>query len=69
VSWTVIYSSNQAHLIEIVKNILDENSIEFVVVDKTDSSYGSALSSLIELYIQSEDVIRTKKLISEFEHQ
>ncbi|HAW51709.1 MAG TPA: hypothetical protein DCX54_05180 [Flavobacteriales bacterium] len=68
-SWTIIYSSNQAHLVEIVKNILDSNSIEFVTVDKTDSSYGSALGSSIELYIRSEDFIRSKKLIAEFEHE
>ena len=68
-SWTVVYSSNQAHLVEIVKSILEDNSIEFVTVDKTDSSYGAAVGSSIELHIKSEDFVRTKKLISEFEHQ
>ncbi|MEQ8324147.1 MAG: DUF2007 domain-containing protein [Vicingaceae bacterium] len=66
-SWTLIYSSNQAHLVEIVKNILEENSIEYSILDKRDSVYGSVVSAGIEIHIQSEDFVRTKKLISDFE--
>jgi len=69
VSWTLIYSSNQAHLIEIVKSILEENSIEFTIVDKMDSSYGVVVGSVIEIYIQNEDFVRTKKIITDFENQ
>ena len=66
-SWTVVYASDQAHLIEIVKSILEENSVEFVVVDRMDSSYGTLVGSMIELHVRSEEFIKIKKLITEFE--
>lgn len=68
-SWTVIYTSNQPHLIEFVKHIFNDNSIQYVTLDKSDSMYKSVLSANIELHIQKEDVILAKKLISEFENQ
>ena len=68
-SWTVIYSSSQPHLIEIVKNIFNDYSIQHVTVDKSDSMYKSVLGPNIELHIRKDDVILAKKLILEFENQ
>jgi len=68
-SWTVIYSSSQPHLIEIVKHIFNDHSIQHVTVDKSDSMYKSALGPAIELHVQKDDVLLAKKLISEFENQ
>jgi len=67
VSWTVVFSSSWPHLVEIIKNLLDDNEIEFVVVDKRDSMYKSVTSPAIEVYIHSEDFIKTKNLLSDFE--
>lgn len=68
-SWTVIYTSTQPHLIEIVKHIFNDHSIQHVTVDKSDSMYKSVLGPNIELHIQNEDAILAKKLITEFENQ
>ena len=68
-SWNAIYTSSQPHLIEIVKNIFNDHSIKYVTVDKRDSMYNSLLGTAIELHVESEDVVRAKKLISEFEDQ
>ena len=68
-SWALVYSSNQPHLIEIVKNILEENDIHYTTLDKRDSVYGSVVSNGIEVYVQSDDTLRSKKLIGEFERQ
>ena len=65
--WTVVYSSHKAHLIEIVKSILGENSIQFVIVDKTDSMYNSMLEPNAEVHIQDEDFLKGKQLISHIE--
>ena len=68
-SWTAVFTSLQPHEIEIVKNILDDNGIKYVVIDKRDSMYGSVVSPGIEVHIQNDDFIKGKKLISEFESQ
>ena len=66
-NWTIVYTSSQPHLIEIVKSILEDNSIQFVTMDKSDSMNKMLISPGIELYVQNEDVLKTKKLLSDFE--
>lgn len=66
-SWTVVFASYQPHIIEIVKNVLSDNEIQYVTVDKRVSMYNSVLQPGIEVYIQSEDFIRTKSLLEKFE--
>ena len=66
-SWTVIYTSPQPHLIEIVKYILSYNNLNFVIVDKRDSMYASVKNAGIEVHIQSSDFILGKKLVESLE--
>jgi glycine cleavage system regulatory protein len=66
-SWSVVFSSSQPHIVEIVKSILNEHGIKFVTMDKRVSMYKNIASPGIEVYIQSEDFIKTKNLLSEFE--
>jgi hypothetical protein len=61
--WQRIYFSDKPHLVEIAKAILEENSIESVVVDKRDSSYVTI--GEVELYVKDDDVILAKFLISQ----
>ena len=68
-NWTIVYTSSQPHLIEIVKSILEDNSIQFVTMDKSDSMNKMLTSPGIELYVQNEDVLRTKKLLTDFENE
>lgn len=62
-SWTVVYTSTQPHIIEIVKNILSDNEIRFVTVDRRDSMYTSVSEPCIEVYIPSEDFMLTKSIL------
>lgn len=68
-SWTVVFSSSQPHLIEIVKNLLSEQEIQFVTIDKRDSMYGSISNAGIEVYIQSEDYVKSKNLLKQIESE
>ena len=68
-SWTVVFTSTQIHMVEIAKSILDENGIKSVTIDKRDSMYQSVVLPAIELHIQSEDFIRAKQLLSELESE
>ena len=68
-SWIVVFSSTQPHIIEIVKNLLNESGISFVVIDKRDSVYTTVSEPGIEVYIQGSDFIRTKKILSEIDIQ
>jgi hypothetical protein len=64
-SWTVVFSSLQPHIVEIVKSILSDNDIQCVTMDKRDSMYNAVNEPGIEVYIHGDDFIRAKKLLSE----
>ncbi len=66
-SWSVVFTSSQPHIVEIVKSILKDHGIKFVVMDKRVSMYKTIVGPGIEVYIQSEDFIKTKNLLSELE--
>ena len=64
--WEKIFSSAQPYQAEVAKQILEENGIQAVVINKKDSSYlafGEA-----EVYVKQEDVIRAKQYIKNLEH-
>lgn len=61
--WVQVYSTNVPHQADIVKQMLESNGLEAVVVNKQDSSYltfGEA-----EVYVLFENVEIAKKLIEE----
>lgn len=62
-NWVRIYSSTQAHKVEIVKSVLLDNNINSVVLNKKDSSY---LFGEIELCVEKESVIRAKHIMKLF---
>ncbi len=64
--WEKIFSTAQPYQAEVAKQILEENGIQAVVINKKDSSYlafGEA-----EVYVKQEDVIRAKQYIKNLEH-
>ncbi|MDD3738018.1 MAG: DUF2007 domain-containing protein [Lentimicrobiaceae bacterium] len=61
--WKMIYCTNQIVEVEIIKNILDENGIICVDINKMDSAY---LFGEIELYVQPEFEEKAKSLIPDF---
>lgn len=63
--WVKVYTINQEYLAEILKQVLNDNAIECVLINKMDSSYQNFGS--IEVYVHHSKVIMAKKLIEEFE--
>ena len=61
-NWKQIYSTGTLYKAEIVKDILEDNEIKAVLLNKQDSFYHFGD---IEIYVQPEDVIRAKFLIKE----
>ena len=59
--WINIYSSSLPHLVEMAKELLRENEIESVVVDKRDSAYITI--GELELYVRDRDVMKAKFIL------
>ncbi len=59
----VVYTSNKAYEIELLKKYLADHDIISFSINKQDSSYHFGE---IELYVDKDDAIRAKRLISKF---
>jgi hypothetical protein len=62
-NWVVIYSTNQLYEAEMAKDMMADNGIECVIMNKKDSTYGFGD---IEVCVPTEEVLRAKQLILEF---
>jgi len=62
--WIKIYSSTLHHKIEIVKAVLEDNSIKSFDINKMDSSYTPLLGE-IELYVPEENQVLAQFIIKE----
>ena len=62
-NWTKIKVYNKPFEAEIVKNMLLENNIPAVVLNKQDSSY---FFGVVELYVDQEDSVEALALIDSF---
>ena len=56
-----IYSSNNSNQALIIKQMLEENGINVVLLNKQDSSY--LMFGLIELYVHKNETDKVKKLL------
>jgi len=63
-AWVKVFSSEQIHLIEIIKGILEDEKIASVSLNKTDSMHTHLSLGEIELFVKSDEVIKAKHLIS-----
>ncbi len=61
-----IYSSDKPYQAELARQVLEENGIQAVVINKKDSSY--LMFGETELYVSQDDVIKAKQLIKTLEH-
>ncbi len=61
--WALIFSTAKLYIAEMVKNVLEDNDIQAVIINKQDSFY---LFGDIEVYVKPDDVIRAKFLIKDF---
>jgi len=62
--WVKIYGTQAVHLIEIVKGVLEEESIKTFVINKTDSMHTHLSNGEIELYVRPQEVMKAKHLIN-----
>ena len=62
-NWVRVYSSTNLQHIELLKHILKENDIDAIVMNKQDSFYITI--GEIDLMVKGEEVLRSKKIISE----
>ena len=61
--WEAIYSTNQLYEAEMAKDMMADNGIECVIMNKQDSIYRFGE---IEVCVPVEEVLKAKQLIIEF---
>ncbi len=64
--WTLVFSSSKLHEVNYVKELLEENGIVSVIVNKQDSIY---LFGEIELYVQVEYAFNASQLINKLKSE
>ncbi|MCK4663555.1 MAG: DUF2007 domain-containing protein [Bacteroidales bacterium] len=60
--WVKIYTIDKLYKAELLKDILKDEEIDSVIINKQDSSYLSFGD--IEIYVKSENIIKAKYLIN-----
>jgi hypothetical protein len=60
--WVMIYSATDELMIEMAKQILEENQIEAVIFNKKDRTY---LLGELELYVTRDSVIKAKSVLKD----
>ncbi len=60
--WVHVYSTNKDHLAQIAINVLDDNEIESILINKKDSSY---LFGEIEVYVKHNNAVKAKYLLKD----
>lgn len=65
-NWVKIFSTTAQYKAELIKGLLLENGIESVIINKQDSSY---LFGELELYVNSDDAIQAKHIITTQEQE
>jgi hypothetical protein len=63
--WTLVFTTSTPFQAEIVKQMLDSNGIEAVVLNKQDSSYPTIGEA--EVYVMAGKEVVARKLIGELE--
>jgi hypothetical protein len=62
-----VLSTDNPNKAAIVKQMLEENNIKVVLLNKQDSSY--LMFGLVELYVQEDQVEKTKSLLKEINNE
>ena len=62
-----VLSTDNPNKAEIVKQMLEENNIKVVLLNKQDSSY--LMFGLVELYVQKDQVEKTENLLKEINNE
>lgn len=62
--WVVIYNTNKLYQAEMLKEILFDNGIEAVILNKKDSAY---LIGDAEVYVHQSNEIQSREFVKTFE--
>ena len=62
-----VLSTDNSNKAAIVKQMLEENNIKVVLLNKQDSSY--LMFGLVELYVQEDQVEKTENLLKEINNE
>ena len=62
--WIIVHTTDKIYRAELMRQLLEEEGIEAVIINKKDSSY---LIGEIEVYTRPDDVMKAKLLIEKFE--
>lgn len=63
-AWVKVFSSEQVYLVEILKGLLQEEQIEAISINKTDSMHTHLNLGEIEVFVHEQHVMKAKHLIS-----
>lgn len=63
--WTLVYTVNQQYQAQIVQELLDEEGITAVIMNKKDTSFTT--SGDYEVYVRNEDAEKAKKKLEDSE--
>lgn len=61
----LVYATGTEYLAELLKQILEENNINALIINRQDSSYHFGD---IEVYVNAEDLLKAKEICEEFEN-
>lgn len=59
--WVAIYTTDKEYQAHIVKDMLEDNSIQAVIINKHDSAYVTIGD--IEVYVKNENAVNARHLI------
>ncbi len=65
-NWVSVFSTRQAYMAEIVKQVLQQNNIISVIINKRDSIYNTIGD--IEVYVDRDKLIKAKSIIETIEN-
>ncbi len=64
-NWEIVYNTSEQYLAEMAQQMLRDNGIEAVVMDKKDSAY--PMIGHIEVMVEKENLSAAEKLIKKFQ--
>ncbi len=62
-NWSKVYESKQPYRTEIVKDILEQNGIKAIIMDRKDSAY--YIFGQLEVHVEAEKVLNALKIIED----
>ena len=62
--WELIFSSDKAYRVEILRDLLEEEEIHCVVMNKQDSSYITI--GEIDIMVKRSDILRARQIVNKF---